>query len=341
MRWIKTLLKVLGLLVALVVVVAAGFYLFLSATWKRRFPDHPLPAIAASADSTVIARGDYLVHAVAHCSMCHQEFDEALSIGSALQQRSNGVGRPLTGGLTWNIPVFGRFVAANLTSDRETGIGALSDGELARVLRHAVRRDGTIAPFMHLATGPMNDEDLTAVVSYLRTLAPVRRELRPEAPGIVGKLVVKNQRPREVPEFRPIPSPGISVERGEYLANGPAACFACHSESDPMKGFALVGPRFQGNAHPEPDPTDPSHEFVTPNLTPDPETGHITEWDEDGFVLRFQGGGAYPGSTMPWDCFALMSEDDQRSIYRYLMSLPPVRHDVGPAWRPTGWKAGS
>ena len=338
MRVLKLSLKILGGLVALIAVAAGGFYLYLSSTWQRRFPEAPLPAIAASADSALIARGDYLVHAVAHCAMCHQEFDESLSIGDALKQRASGVGRPLSGGLTWDIPVLGRFVAANLTSDRETGLGAYSDGELARVIRSSVRRDGTVAPFMHLATGPMSDRDLTAVVSYLRTLAPVRRSLRPEAPGFVGKLVVKGLKPREAPPLTTPPEGGISVERGEYLAIGPAACYSCHSKADPMKGFTIVGPRFRGDDHAEADPTDPSHEFVTPNLTPDPETGHIYEWDEDGFVERFRGGVAYPGTKMPWDCYALMSEEDLRSIFRYLRSLPPVRHDVGPAWRPAGWK---
>jgi hypothetical protein len=202
-----------------------------------------------------------------------------------------------------------------------------------------VRRDGTIAPLMHLATGPMSDEDLTALVSYLRTLAPVRHVNRSEAPGVVGKLIIKGLRPRENAQVSYVPPGGVSAERGAYLANGPAACFTCHSTADPMHGFAIVEPRFQGDAHAEPDMTDPAFEIVTPNLTPDVTTGHITGWSEDDFVMRFQAGPMYMGSKMPWDNFALMSENDVRSIYRYLRTLPPAVHQVGPIRRHKGWKS--
>ena len=70
-------------------------------------------------------------------------------------------------------------------------------------------------------------------------------------------------------------------------------------------------------------------EVVTPNLTPDWATGHIVNWTEERFIARFRQGRLIPGSPMPWSSYALMNDDDLRSIYRYLMSLAPVRHDVG------------
>lgn len=36
---------------------------------------------------------------------------------------------------------------------------------------------------------------------------------------------------------------------------------------------------------------------------------------------------------MPWDAYARMSDDDLRAIFRYLKSLTPVEHDVGPPVR--------
>lgn len=36
---------------------------------------------------------------------------------------------------------------------------------------------------------------------------------------------------------------------------------------------------------------------------------------------------------MPWASFAIMDDADLRSIYEYLMSLPPVRHYAGPIVR--------
>jgi hypothetical protein len=43
---------------------------------------------------------------------------------------------------------------------------------------------------------------------------------------------------------------------------------------------------------------------------------------------------------MPWESFARMTEDDLRSVYRYLKSLPPTRKVIGPSHRKAGWKPG-
>lgn len=81
------------------------------------------------------------------------------------------------------------------------------------------------------------------------------------------------------------------------------------------------------------DEVDASQVLVTPNLTPDTTTGHITQWTEDDFVARFRAGRRLPGSPMPWDSYALMRDADLRAIFRYLQSLAPVRHDVAPIVR--------
>ena len=51
---------------------------------------------------------------------------------------------------------------------------------------------------------------------------------------------------------------------------------------------------------------------------------------EDQFVARFRQGRVLPGSPMPWQGFARLTEEDLRAIYRYLKSVPPVKNDVGP-----------
>src|SRR5690606_25298330 len=95
-----------------------------------------------------------------------------------------------------------------------------------------------------------------------------------------------------------------------------------------LDGSAL-GPEFAGGME-MPDESDPTKVFVTPNLTPDPKTGHITSWSEDQFVARFRAGNIRPGTHMPWAAFARMSDADLRAVYRYLRSLPPVENETGP-----------
>jgi hypothetical protein len=36
------------------------------------------------------------------------------------------------------------------------------------------------------------------------------------------------------------------------------------------------------------------------------------------------------GTPMPWGAYARMTEEDLRSLYRYLRGLQAVRHDTGP-----------
>jgi mono/diheme cytochrome c family protein len=133
------------------------------------------------------------------------------------------------------------------------------------------------------------------------------------------------------------------VARGDYLANGPALCFGCHTPTDPAAGFTEIGVRFSGGAEPEHDVLDEKYEVLPPNLTPDPETGVLANYDEQSFVDRVRKVGAVSrGSSMPWDNFKQMTDSDLKSIFAYLRSLPPTKRFTGPGWRPKGWtpKAG-
>ena len=65
----------------------------------------------------------------------------------------------------------------------------------------------------------------------------------------------------------------------------------------------------------------------------------LVNYTEDSFVDRIKNGGrVFATSIMPWENFGKMTNDDLRSIYLYLKSLPPTRHVTGPSRRPSGWK---
>ncbi len=323
----KAALKWIGIAFGALVAVVLGLFVYVEATWSLDYPDTPLPAIQASTDPAVIAQGEYIVHAVAHCSACHGPAE-------LVEARKIDFTKPMVGGNVWHAGPFGKFVAANLTP-HETGIGLLSDAELARAIRHSVRKDGTLAPFMRIVVGPMSDEDLTAVVSYLRAQPPVAAEHEAEEVGFIAKALSSKFTPRTDPAPPYFPLGATSVERGRYLAEGPAMCVGCHTPLDPMSGFAPSGPLFSG-AGPEPDHAEEGYEIVAPNLTPDLETGHIAKWTEDDFVARFRSGTALAGTKMPWPAFQKMAESDLRSIYRYLKTVPAAKNDMGPIRREIG-----
>jgi mono/diheme cytochrome c family protein len=327
---VRGVFKWLGIVVMVLVIVLGAAVGWVLASYNKDYSAIPRPPIVASQDPAVIARGEYVFHAVAHCSGCHT---------TSGVQRKRGERPPVAGGRVFESGPFGRFVARNLTADKATGLGAQSDGDVARAIRYAVDYQGRLLPVMKVALGPMGDDDLAAVVSYVRTQTGVVREEEPERWGFVAKLLAATKFGPRAPAGAPAapPSDQPSVARGAYLANGPAACSTCHSRFDPFNGWAMVGMPFTGGGV-EGDESDPTSEFEAPNLTPDPKTGRIAAWDEDTFVTRFRGGRAYAGSHMPWENFAEMTDVDLRSLFRYLKSLPPVAHDTGPSHRPAGWK---
>lgn len=317
-------------LLGVVLLGVGGFVGVKVGTASFDFSDTPYPKIAASSDAEVIEHGAYLVHNVAHCSTCHGPADGAIDMATFKLDRS----APMSGGYRMEAGPFGTFYAQNLTPDPETGIGRYTDEELGRMIRSGVGADGTFLPMMRLAQGPMSDEDLTAVISYLRAQTAVKNAVPRDEFGIVAKFLADSFSPRSEPSPKHVAAtPEPSLARGEYLAKGPALCSGCHSPADPMEGFAVVGPEHSGALNADPDSTDSNYEIIAPNLTPDPQTGITGMWDEEQFVKRMKGGRVITGSHMPWEAFAEMTDSDLRSIYRYLESLDPVVNNVGPTRR--------
>jgi mono/diheme cytochrome c family protein len=306
----------------LVVLVLAGA-LFVSTRQNLRFDDTPYPDVAASKDSAVVERGRYIVRVVAPCAGCHGDPAQRAAYAS-------GADVPLVGGFAFDIPP-GKFYTRNLTSDAETGLGNVSDKAIARALRFGVGHDGrALLPFMEMQG--LADDDLRAVVSYLRTQPAVRNHVPPHDYNVLGKIVRATVLSKPVgPSSTPlVQAPrGASVETGRYLAESVALCWSCHTERSQMTG-ALTGPRFGGTTGFK-ESDDPTHSWSPPNITSDPETGRLGKMNEDQFVARFRQGRLIPGSPMPWQAFSRMDEEDLRAIYRYLKSVPAVKRDNGPA----------
>ena len=317
----RTLARIVLGIVGMLLLVFSGMVAFVELRWDARY-DAPLPDIHASRDSAVIAQGRYLVLGPAHCSYCHTTPGNWQAIDAGKEV-------PLSGGNSFKLPL-GTIYTPNLTPDVETGIGRYTDGQLARMIRHGVTPDGRAAvPFM--AFQNLSDEDVTAVISYLRAQPAVRNDVPEHDLNVLGRAVMAFLIRPIGPEGTPpaaSPAAGPTVERGKYLANSVGECSMCHTRRSPVDGSA-VGPLFSGGAEMAFD-DDPSRVFVTPNLTPDPKTGHITSWTEEQFLARFRAGRLIEGSHMPWPLFGRMSDDDIRAVYRYLRTLEPVENETGP-----------
>jgi mono/diheme cytochrome c family protein len=249
------------------------------------------------------------------------------------RQLDRGEELPLSGNHVFRLPL-GEFFSSNLTPDPETGIGRRTDQELARILRYGVRADGRAAvPLMEYHG--LRDDDVTAIISYLRTRPAVSLRVPEQRLSLLGRAVFALAYEPPGPDAnvaQPVPA-GPSMERGEYLAKKVAVCVTCHT--DRGADGTLVGPQFAGGQRMD-VAADGSTVYVTPNLTPDPQTSLIGRSTEENFIGRMRLGELVAGSPMPWGAYARMTDEDLRSIYRYLKSLPPVVHDTGPARQKKG-----
>jgi fructose 5-dehydrogenase cytochrome subunit len=115
--------------------------------------------------------GAYLANVLAHCSACHTPRN--FMMAEDAKQELGGA-------------QLGPWYAPNISSDAVSGIGAWSDAELVSYLKTGR------APGKNQAAGPMaeavqnslqylSDDDLGAIVAYLRSTSPIRdaRETKP------------------------------------------------------------------------------------------------------------------------------------------------------------------
>jgi len=129
----------------------------------------------ATAQQDKVKRGEYLA-TIMDCSGCHTP--------GALTGKPD-VARHLGGSeIGFELPGLGIFYPPNLTSDRETGLGAWSEGDIMKAVRTGARPDGRmLAPVMPYHNyGKLIDADASALAAYLKSLKPVRNQ----APTIRG-----------------------------------------------------------------------------------------------------------------------------------------------------------
>jgi mono/diheme cytochrome c family protein len=319
--WHKYLLGAL----ALVLLVGTGLVGFVSVRADRRYDDVAGPDLRVSTDPEVLGRGKYLVRGPAHCITCHVS-------GEDIARADAGEEVAMRGGMVFELGPVGRLVTPNLTPDARTGIGRYSDRQLFRMMRHLIKPDGSASLWPLMPFHQMGDDDLVAVVSYLRSLDPVENEVPRPHYTLLGKALRATNdafQPRighEAPARAP--AEAATVERGEYLARYVANCRGCHTNHD-LRTMTWTGPEFAGGAVFNPEPADPELWYRAPNLTPHPSGVLVNYPSVEVWIARFRAGRALPGSPMHWGPFSRMSDADLEALWLYFNTLEPVDNDVG------------
>jgi len=239
-------------------------------------------------------------------------------------------GTPHAGGRAFPIP-FGTAYATNITQDKETGIGSWSDKEIRDSIVKGIRPNGErLLPIMpYEVYSGMAEEDLKALLVYLRTLKPVRKE------NLQPKVYVSLFRPLVTPLWLklfgrfsnpPARAPKNSVERGRYLVEHVSLCDDCHTPRNllmvPRRALYLAGSKV-GILGEE-----------IPNITPDKETG-IGEWSRND-IAEFLMTGTKPDLDNVQGLMAEvieagykhMKREDALAIADYIKSIPPIVNKI-------------
>ena len=147
-----------------------------------------------------VERGKYLVN-IAACNDCHSPKVDAMMTPDAkrlLSGRPASTPPPVQGegeihaslDLTaWAGP-WGISYAANLTPDGETGLGKrYTEAKFIQAIRTGKKPEGEplLPPMPWTVYRNMTDEDLKAVYAYLKTLPPIKNNVRVAAPSAPSK----------------------------------------------------------------------------------------------------------------------------------------------------------
>ena len=289
----KTLLKVLGGLLAALVVLAGAVLAFayvktnsdLGRTYAVADPPLIVPTDAAALD-----RGRHLF-AELGCSECHG---------------AQGEGRVVI-----DAPPF-RLAAPNLTP---TALAGRYDADrLAAAIRHGVKPDGH--PLRFMPSGDfhnLSDADVGALIAHVQALPPSANDPGPFVLKPLGYVLaaldqldlIPAAKLDHAPRERTAPPAGPTAEYGAYLAQ---RCTGCHRTD------------FSGGHVPG---TPPDFKDAA-NLTPHPQA--LGAWTLADFQKAIRTGTKPDGSAidgfMPWKAYSTMSDDELAALYAFLRTVP-------------------
>jgi mono/diheme cytochrome c family protein len=293
LKWIGI---VVGCIVGLLLVGILGLYGAGQMRLKRVF-EVPFRTITVPAEAEYLAEGKRIFQ-YRGCEACH--------------------GENLEGLVYMDNPALGKVITPNLTTG-PGGIGTeRTDEDLVRAIQHGIRPDGTPLLFMPSTEFYyLSDADLGKVLAYIRSMPPVDNEpalSELSFTGFMAMSIVKGITflPAElIPHNAPrpvVPDAGLTEEYGQYLS---ISCLVCH-------GVGLSGGEI---------PAFPAEWPAAPNLTSG-RGSRLPSWGEQGFIDFIRDGEKHgrviSGAYMPWTSYRHMTDDELRSVFLYLMSVPPV-----------------
>lgn len=290
--------KALTGLAALVVVTGAAAF------WLTRA--QPVDAARFDALEGDAAAGE-TVFVAAGCASCHYAPDAE---GEARRVLAGGQRFP---------SAFGTFVAPNISSDPEAGIGGWTLAEFASAVTRGVSPEGThyYPAFPYTAYTRLEDGDVADLWAFMQTLPA---DATPSEPHDVGfpfniRRSLGAWKALYLDDDWIMPADTPELERGRYLVEALAHCGECHTPRGPLGGLRTSD--WLGGA------PNPAGDGTIPPLTPDAfdwsETD-IAYYLESGFTPDYDSVGGHMVAVV--NNFAELAEEDRAAVAAYVKALP-------------------
>lgn len=286
-----------------------------------------------SGQSSLVARGKYLVDNVVACSDCHTP---------KLASGAPDMTKYLAGNATFvKLPSGDALPSRNLTPDKATGLGSFTAAQIKHMFMDGmVPADGGTAALNsvmpYYVFHNMASADADAIVAYLQSIPAVNNPLPERSAAFDVPAPADYLDPATIPTPADTYPQKASALRGRYLATESGLCIECHT------------PHLQGGSK----PIDTSKYFwggedfssffagtlnihpVSANLTSDPTTG-IGGWTAAQVTtVLLQGkddhgdGICPPMPAGPTGAYGGLTAQDALDIANYILSLPPAVNDV-------------
>ena len=266
--------------------------------------------VSPALGETLLERGASLVNSVMNCHGCHTP------------RGSNGLdlSRALSGGPQVFDETDYKVVGSNITPDKETGIGSWSDAELKKFFVTGVKPNGVkAAPIMpYEFYTVLTARDLDALVAYLRSVPPMRREMpmpeyrrasKPETPTYAGAQMTDSDMTDR-------------LSRGRYLLSI-SHCLECHTPEGPSVEHDFAGSTGKGGRTFK----GPWGESRSLNITSHPAAG-LGQWSDDEIKRAITQGVARDGRKlkppMAYAAYATMTAQDLDAIVAFVRTMPPL-----------------
>ncbi|MBA3647162.1 MAG: c-type cytochrome [Chitinophagales bacterium] len=314
----KKFLKVFGIILFIIVIVVIAFISYLEV---KGIPSYEAkdPGIKVQSDSAKIANGKRLSEML--CRQCHY----------------NDVTDKFSGkNMTEGIEQFGTIYSANITQDKDYGIGSWTDGQLMWLLRTGIKRNGGYAPPWMPKLPHMSDYDVESIIAFLHSNDPWVQAASVQdtasAPSLLAKFLTNSV-------FKPLPYPSVAIPKpdtsdkvvlGRYIVTGMLDCYPCHSADfktmnipEPEKSVGFMGGGNMVGLNNE------KQKMYSANLTPDRQTG-IGGWTEEQFINALRFGQKPDGHPVryPMIPYPQLSETEVKAVFAYLMQIPPIHNQI-------------